>query len=272
MIPRAGAGGRAPRGGAPRGGVTRRGWLGVATLAGGLLGAACGVGGGAGDGGAPASTAPVQITYTDWEPADGAQIQDTVIAAVPPAVAPCHGGLPEEPGSVSAEAADPVRRRDAARRLRPRSAGPGPAHRPGLRRRPRRLRQAGRPGAQRGGLLQAPPGGLARRWEADGAPPRRRGRRPLLQQVALRRPGHHPAGRRLHLGRVARRGPARGGQGRPFRPRLRRHAQRPGGLAALGLAERGRLPGPGRPALHAGGAGGGGGPAVPRRPGAAGTA
>jgi len=67
-----------------REGVTRRGWLrGLAVAGAGTVAsaasAACAPG--TGSESVPArSTAPVQIIYTDWEPADGAQIQETVIA------------------------------------------------------------------------------------------------------------------------------------------------------------------------------------------------
>lgn len=61
--------------------MMRRRTLGGAALgvSGGLLGAACGAAGGAAGGAATKSVAPVQIAYTDWEPTDGAQIQETVI-------------------------------------------------------------------------------------------------------------------------------------------------------------------------------------------------
>ena len=57
--------------------VSRRRLLAVGSASIGLLAAACG-----GDSAtAPSkSTAPVTIAYTDWEPTDGAQIQETVIA------------------------------------------------------------------------------------------------------------------------------------------------------------------------------------------------
>jgi multiple sugar transport system substrate-binding protein len=60
-------------------GVSRRSWLQGAGLGlAGVLSAACGAGGSEGQ---PAkSTAPVTIMYTDWEPTDGAQIQETVVA------------------------------------------------------------------------------------------------------------------------------------------------------------------------------------------------
>jgi multiple sugar transport system substrate-binding protein len=62
--------------------VSRRRWLTAgATVCAGVLAAACGAVGGAGSGEtASKSAAPVTITYTDWEPTDGAQIQETVIA------------------------------------------------------------------------------------------------------------------------------------------------------------------------------------------------
>jgi multiple sugar transport system substrate-binding protein len=66
-------------------GVTKRRWLRGMALAAtasmtSVIGAACAPGGGSSDGALSRSTAPVQITYTDWEPVDGAQIQETVIA------------------------------------------------------------------------------------------------------------------------------------------------------------------------------------------------
>jgi multiple sugar transport system substrate-binding protein len=48
----------------------------------GVLAAACGTSGDGGTGsGAGKSAAPVTVTYSDWEPTEGAQIQETVIAA-----------------------------------------------------------------------------------------------------------------------------------------------------------------------------------------------
>ena len=56
-----------------------RAFAAVASGGAGLLGAACGAGAG-GTQPAQQATTPAQIVYTDWEPTDGAQIQETVIA------------------------------------------------------------------------------------------------------------------------------------------------------------------------------------------------
>jgi multiple sugar transport system substrate-binding protein len=63
--------------------MSRRRWLGgaVVGVGSGVLGVACGGAGQGGGQGSPAqSAAPVTVVYTDWEPLDGAQIQETVIA------------------------------------------------------------------------------------------------------------------------------------------------------------------------------------------------
>jgi multiple sugar transport system substrate-binding protein len=60
--------------------ISRRTWLrGAGLTMAGVLGAACGSSGGS-EAQPAKSTAPVQIMYTDWEPTDGAQIQETVVA------------------------------------------------------------------------------------------------------------------------------------------------------------------------------------------------
>ena len=58
---------------------SRRRALVLAGGAAGVLGAAC-AGGGSPAAGPAATMTPTQVTYTDWEPTDGAQIQETVLA------------------------------------------------------------------------------------------------------------------------------------------------------------------------------------------------
>ena len=110
--------------------VGRRRAILLAGGAAGVLGAAC-AGGETPAAGPAATVTPAQLMYTDWEPTDGAQIQETVIAEFQRRTPQVTVDYQKNPGPVLREAADAAGRRHAAGRLRPQPAGPGPAAPPG---------------------------------------------------------------------------------------------------------------------------------------------